>query len=164
LTQWPELAEALADAVRTPAAALDGKICCLEPDGRTNFTNLLFQRGVAALLCVRLLRTNGDDVTALPPIERKRRLRRILPTRAAGRLRSLDHLAARGCDLFRMACERDLQGIVAKWARGTYRTDGWATSWLKIKIRTTPRCAIGRSCSRHAKPRVRDAVRSNVPI
>lgn len=34
-----------------------------------------------------------------------------------------------------MACERDLEGIVGKWARGTYRTDGRATSWLKIKNR-----------------------------
>jgi ATP-dependent DNA ligase len=30
-------------------------------------------------------------------------------------------------------CERDLEGIVGKFARGTYRTDGRATSWLKIK-------------------------------
>ena len=30
---------------------------------------------------------------------------------------------------------RDLEGIVAKWANGTYRTDGRATSWLKIKNR-----------------------------
>ena len=28
---------------------------------------------------------------------------------------------------------RDLEGIVGKWAHGTYRTDGRATSWLKIK-------------------------------
>jgi len=27
----------------------------------------------------------------------------------------------------------DLEGIVAKWGRGTYRCDGRATSWLKIK-------------------------------
>jgi hypothetical protein len=28
---------------------------------------------------------------------------------------------------------RDLEGIVAKWAHGTYQTDGRSTSWLKIK-------------------------------
>ena len=37
--------------------------------------------------------------------------------------------------LFRVACDRDLEGIVAKLDRGTYRTDGRATSWLKIKNR-----------------------------
>ena len=40
-----------------------------------------------------------------------------------------------GVDLFRAACDRDLEGIGAKWASGTYRTDGRATSWLKIKNR-----------------------------
>jgi ATP-dependent DNA ligase len=49
------------------------------------------------------------------------------------RLLYLDHIEQRGCDLFRVACGRDLEGIVAKWAHGTYRTDGRATSWLKIK-------------------------------
>jgi ATP-dependent DNA ligase len=46
-----------------------------------------------------------------------------------------DHIEARGCDLFRVACERDVEGIVAKLARGTYRTDGRTASWLKIKNR-----------------------------
>jgi len=32
-----------------------------------------------------------------------------------------------------VACERDLEGIVAKWAQGTYRTDARATSWLKVR-------------------------------
>ena len=35
--------------------------------------------------------------------------------------------------LFVLACERDLERIVAKWAPGTYQCDGRATSWLKIK-------------------------------
>ena len=34
---------------------------------------------------------------------------------------------------FTFHCERDLEGIVAKWTRGTYRIDGRATSWLKCK-------------------------------
>jgi ATP-dependent DNA ligase len=38
-----------------------------------------------------------------------------------------------GTRLYDLACERDLEGIVAKWARGTYQCDGRGTSWLKIK-------------------------------
>jgi ATP-dependent DNA ligase len=38
-----------------------------------------------------------------------------------------------GRDLFRLACDNDLEGIVAKWARGSYQCDGRGTSWLKIK-------------------------------
>jgi ATP-dependent DNA ligase len=74
----------------------------------------------------------GEDVTVLPLLERKRRLLRIMPT-IETRLLYLDHIEHRGRDLFRAACERDLEGVVAKYARGTYRTDGRATSWLKIK-------------------------------
>lgn len=44
-----------------------------------------------------------------------------------------DHLRDRGVDLFRATCERDLEGLVAKRAKGAYRTDGRVTSWLKIK-------------------------------
>jgi len=46
---------------------------------------------------------------------------------------SRSHLAERGRDLCRVACERDLEGIVGKWAHGTYQTDGRRTSWVKIK-------------------------------
>ena len=45
----------------------------------------------------------------------------------------LDHVAERGRDLFALACERDLEGVVAKWVHGIYQSDGRATSWLKIK-------------------------------
>jgi ATP-dependent DNA ligase len=45
----------------------------------------------------------------------------------------LEHVAARGRDLFRVACERDLEGIVGKCAHGTYHSEGRSTSWLKIK-------------------------------
>ena len=45
---------------------------------------------------------------------------------------SVDHIRERGSDFFRLACRRDLEGIVAKWAHGEYQT-GDGTSWLKIK-------------------------------
>jgi ATP-dependent DNA ligase len=35
--------------------------------------------------------------------------------------------------LFKAACGRDVEGIVAKWAHGRYETDGVSTSWLKVK-------------------------------
>lgn len=35
--------------------------------------------------------------------------------------------------MYREACARDLEGIVAKWKRGPYHTDGVQTSWLKIR-------------------------------
>ncbi len=72
------------------------------------------------------------DLRGLPVTERKRRLATIMP--AVGcRVLFLDSISATGRDLFRVACERDLEGIVAKWAHGMYQTDASRTSWLKIK-------------------------------
>src|SRR6187200_2123902 len=68
----------------------------------------------------------------LPLLERKCRLLRIMPI-VDSRLLRLDHIRERGSDLFSAACELDLEGIVGKWVHGTYRTDGRATSWVKLK-------------------------------
>jgi bifunctional non-homologous end joining protein LigD len=130
--QWPQLAEEIAHAVRAHSAVLDGEICCLEPDGRTHFNKLLFRNEWPYFYAFDVLSIEGQDLTGLPLLQRKRRLFRVMPM-IETRLLYLDHLRERGGDLFRAACERDLEGIVAKWASGTYRTDGRATSWLKIK-------------------------------
>ena len=92
--------------------------CCSVASGRTSWR----------LMCCRLTAT----ICALPFVERKRRLARIMP-RIESRLMFLDAIRARGTRLYELACERDLEGIVAKWARGTYQCDGRGTSWLKIK-------------------------------
>ena len=54
-------------------------------------------------------------------------------SRIESRLLLLDAIPARGERLFELACERDLEGIVAKWALGSYQCNGRGTSWLKIK-------------------------------
>ena len=128
---WPQLGEEIEDAVRAHSAILDGEICCLEPDGTSNFRNLLFRREWPYFYAFDLLSVDGRDMRALPLTERKACLRAIMPT-VDCRLLFLDAIAGRGCDLFRVACERDLEGIVGKWARGTNQTDGRLTSWLKV--------------------------------
>ena len=42
-----------------------------------------------------------------------------------------DHFDCRGVDLFRLVCESDLEGIVAKRKDGLYTPE--ETSWVKIK-------------------------------
>jgi len=65
----------------------------------------------------------------------------VIP-RHQSRLLYLDHIQGRGEDLFRLTCQRDLEGIVAKWKRGRY-VEGERTSWVKIKNRDYSQ-AIGR--------------------
>jgi ATP-dependent DNA ligase len=43
----------------------------------------------------------------------------------------VDHVAATGTALFQAVCDRDMEGVVAKLARGAY-TPG-ETTWVKIK-------------------------------
>lgn len=109
---------------------LDGEICCLDPTARTNFNRLLFRREWPYFYAFDLLMLNGRDLRALPLTERKRRLAAIMP-KVKCRVLFLDSIAERGCDLFRVACEHDLEGIVGKWARGTYQTND-RTSWVKV--------------------------------
>ena len=45
LKSWPQLAEEIAHAVRAHSSILDGEICCLQPDGTSNFNRLLCSGG-----------------------------------------------------------------------------------------------------------------------
>ena len=129
---WPYLSEEIAHAVRARSAILDGEIACLAPDGSSRFYNLLFRRHWPHFLAFDVLCIDGEDLRHLPLVERKRRLARIMPV-VESRLMLLEPIRARGARPYELACEHDLEGIVAKWTRGTYQDDGRGTSWLKIK-------------------------------
>jgi ATP dependent DNA ligase-like protein len=107
--------------------------------GRSHFHKLLFRREWPYYYCFDALSINGEDLRALPLLERKRRLVRVLPT-IESRILYLGHLAERDRDLFHVAQGRDLEGIVAKWTWGTYQT-GRGTSWLKLKNPEYPQMA-----------------------
>lgn len=68
----------------------------------------------------------------MPLLERKRRLRGIVPPQPSPVL-YVDHIAACGVEFFRVVCEQGMEGIVAKLASGRYEPD--ATTWVKIKNR-----------------------------
>ena len=58
----------------------------------------------------------------------RRLIRSILPP-----LASEIYECANGADLFRVICDRDMEGVVAKQASATYTPE--ATTWVKIKNR-----------------------------
>jgi bifunctional non-homologous end joining protein LigD len=130
--QWPQLAEELAHTVKADHAVLDGEIVCLNAEGGSDFHRLLFRREWPFFFAFDLLTVDGEDIRARPLVERKRRLRRLMP-RHDSRLRYVDHIQERGRDLFDLACRHDAEGIVGKWDRGVYHVDGATTSWLKVK-------------------------------
>jgi hypothetical protein len=71
---------------------------------------------------------------ALPLIDRKLRLRSVVPQRGL-RLLYCDHVKCDGEGLFRLACEHDIEGIVAKRKQGPYLPEQ-QTSWVKIRNRS----------------------------
>ena len=69
---------------------------------------------------------------ARPLIDRKLRLRRVVPKRSE-RLLYCDHVEENGEALFKLVCERDLEGIVAKRKGDPYLPDH--ATWVKIRNR-----------------------------
>jgi ATP-dependent DNA ligase len=67
-------------------------------------------------------------------LDRKRLLRGLICDDEP-RVRYLGHFHECGTKFFAAACARDLEGVVAKWALGSYQV-GPGTSWLKIKHAT----------------------------
>lgn len=109
----------IAHAVRTMSCVLDGEIVCLAPDGRSKFYDLLFRRQWPHFIAFDALMIDGDDLRDQPLLERKRRLRAILPRRdMQARILYHDHIDGRGVALFDAIRGKDLEGVVAKWKHG----------------------------------------------
>jgi bifunctional non-homologous end joining protein LigD len=122
--------ESIAAALGGRDAIIDGEIVCLGPDGRSLFKHLMYKRGEPYFYAFDLLWVDGEDLRQWTLIERKRVLRKLVPTRGS-RLLYVDHVVERGEDLFKLVCKQDLEGVVAKWKRGAYMDV--RTSWVKIK-------------------------------
>ena len=119
---------AVADDLKSHSVVLDGEIVCLDKEGRSQFYELLFRRGEPRLCAFDLLWIDGENLRHASLMDRKRRLRSVIPS--SDRLFYCDHIEQHGESLFRMACERDLEGIVAK-KKGNPYID--TTRWLKIR-------------------------------
>jgi bifunctional non-homologous end joining protein LigD len=111
-------------------AILDGEIVCLDAEGRPQFYELLRRRGLnspAVFYAFDLLGLDGQDLRPRPLIERKRLLRAIVPHQPSALLYA-SHVDGRGCEFYRLTCDRDLEGIVAKRKHGAY-----GEGWFKIR-------------------------------
>jgi ATP-dependent DNA ligase len=122
-------AQAIAQDLSGRSAILDGE--CPGLDGRPMFYELMRRRGPFCFYAFDLLWLDGSDLRDRPLFERKKLLRKLLPLPSRAVL-YVEHVA-NGTDLFRVICDRDMEGIVAKQANARYTPE--ATSWVKIKNR-----------------------------
>ena len=139
---YPDLAAAL---TALPAdVVLDGEITVCDEQGRPSFERLQ-QRALltrqpdieraalrlpASLFVFDLLAFRDRDLRPLPLATRKALLSRLLP--ALGPLHYVDHIEARGQEMFEEVTRLGLEGVVAKRAASPYRA-GRSSDWLKIR-------------------------------
>jgi len=140
--EYPELSE-LPAHVDADTAWLDGEVVALDEEGRSDFQKLQLrfsvQRPSAQLLeqvpivyyVFDLLYLDGYDLRPVPLIERKNLLKKVL--RPDSRILYSDHILEKGKELFEVAIEKRLEGIVAKKIASPYPV-GRTSSWLKIKL------------------------------
>jgi bifunctional non-homologous end joining protein LigD len=127
------LASALPSELKAESAVLDGELVCLDETGRSQFEELLFRRGEPRFYAFDLLWCDGKDLRFDGLHERKRQLKALI--RSKHRLLYCDHIEGDGERLFELACQNDLEGIVAKPKNSPYRFTETQTYWLKLKNR-----------------------------
>ena len=123
-------------------AILDGEIACLDACGKPQFYKLLQLRGDPIFYAFDVLWLDGEDMRTRPTLERKLVLEDLVRDRAG--IPYALHFQCRGVDLFRvfrLVCEQDLEGIVAKHTLAPYGSE--QMPW--IKVLNPPRDRIHRS-------------------
>jgi len=150
-SQYPDLA-GLPGAFSGRQAIVDGEIAVLDDRGHSNFEKLqerMHVRNPAPKLIADypvvyfafdLLYCDGYDLRAAPLLQRKQLLQRLLHT--SGNVRFSDHLLEKGKELFELAKQNDLEGIVAKRIDSRYVSER-SMNWLKLKTSKTLDAAVG---------------------
>ena len=140
--ECPELRD-FARKLSAREAIVDGEIVALDESGRSDFKKLQPRFGVrnpsTTLLAEApivyyafdILYCDGYDLRAAPVVERKELLQRLLQT--SERIRYSDHQSGDGVELFELARQRGLEGLIAKKKSSRY-VEGRSRLWLKLKI------------------------------
>jgi bifunctional non-homologous end joining protein LigD len=135
-------------------AVIDGELVALDAQGISRFQ--LLQNALRAeatlLYCVfDLMFLAHEDLRGLPLIERKERLRRVLPKHPL--LSFSEHFPEHGTKFFKQAQKTGLEGIMAKRADSLYRSGARSTDWLKIKTaRRQEVVIVGFTAPRRSRP------------
>jgi DNA ligase D-like protein (predicted ligase) len=139
--RFPGIADALE---RDPANGfvVDGEIVAFA-HGKSTFETLQ-QRGEhharLYLYVFDVIYADGEDLSALPWRERKAQLRRLL--RFDGPIRLTQHRNREGERLYREACRKGWEGLIAKRADAPY-VHGRSKHWLKFKCGFEQELVVG---------------------
>lgn len=147
---YPELVEAL-EAEPAADFLADGEVVAFD-GSRTSFERLQGRMGIhdprlarltgipVYLYLFDLLEFDGHDLTGLPLRTRKAALKRAFSFHDP--VRYTPHRNERGEELFREACAKGWEGLIAKRADGPY-VHGRSGDWLKLKCSFEQELVIG---------------------
>ena len=140
---YPELA-ILPERLRAGEALLDGEIVVLDEGGRADFGRLQsrmnrgkpspgdLESAPVVYYVFDVLEVDGYDLRSVALLERKKLLRELLDPE--GPIRYSDHIAEKGPELFALAAEKGVEGVVGKQIDSPY-VSGRDANWVKIKVR-----------------------------
>ncbi len=134
---YPRIVEALKKIKIN--CVLDGEIVAFDENGKPSFQkmqNYKNNSGVPIQFFVfDCLRESNEDLTKLPLIARKMRLKKILPK--TGIVLYCDHHAEKGVEFYNGIISMNLEGMIAKKSDSRYYPGKRSADWLKIKNRLT---------------------------
>jgi bifunctional non-homologous end joining protein LigD len=135
-------------------AVIDGELVALDAHGVSRFQ--LLQNALRAeaklLYCIfDMMFCEGEDLRGLSLLERKDRLRRVLPSHSL--LSFSKHRPKHGVQYFKEAEKQGLEGIMAKRADSRYHSGARSSDWLKIKTARRQEAVIaGFTAPRRSRP------------
>ena len=140
--EYPEISAAVPAVTGGHDVWLDGEIVTLDKEGRSDFQALqqrfsiikpsaeLMRQIPVVYYCFDLLYCDGYDLRRVPLLARKTLLKQILQQDSI--VRFSDHELEKGKELYDLALEKQLEGILGKRIGSLY-PEGRTTSWLKFK-------------------------------
>jgi len=163
--RFPTVAAA---ALPVKEALLDGEIVVLDAAGVSSFQALQqasdqIEAGRSLVyVAFDLLFLDGRDLHALPLVERKARLARLVKGRR-GRLRYSEHFDAPGQRVYARACRQGLEVIVSKLKHAPY-SSGRGRAWLKVKCVARQELVPRRWPHRPRRRQLLDGVAVHAPV
>jgi bifunctional non-homologous end joining protein LigD len=147
-----EVAKAL-EGVKADAV-IDGELVAIGNDGASHFQllqNALRHEATLLYCAFDLMFAGGEDLRKLQLLERKRRLKALLPRHKL--IAFSEHRKGSGKKFFAEAERKRLEGIMAKRADSPYASGSRTADWLKVKTARRQEVVIaGFTAPRRTRP------------
>jgi bifunctional non-homologous end joining protein LigD len=144
--KFPNVAAAVAK-LGAHTALIDGEIVVEDDRGASSFSGLQAalkagESDAFVYYVFDLLHLDGRDLTALPLVQRKQELQRLLGSKPPDPIRYSEHFEEAGPLVWRHACDMGLEGIVSKRADAPYRS-GRTDIFIKTKCANDQELVVG---------------------